>query len=393
MFELSRIQDSRCSTGRGCTNQRKRSLRRLIIPLAITAITALFVFQKVAWRDTAVLADTSLVTVIMDRGSTLVVSQDNGSGAKTTEIPRSVMSEYRTGFRSLLRRVRAPGILALIGVSFLTAIALVARWYILFSGAPIRPDLAWCANTWARGQVISVLPTGQIGGDVYRVVQSARFCKNPGLCAGVVITERLAGLTALALVACTGAAMSFGQPSAAAIPLAFFCFVSVLVVIARHRLKPGKIAACEGLGWLGHCIDQICSLSCGPAVFVRVLVLSIIAQLLTPLSFAIIDLEFGFGTPIWCYFVAIPAVTLVQFLPIHVAGLGILEGGLGVMLGTWAHRTPPEILAISAAARGASLIWLAVLSSSIVIPTKGANRVRGIATHAISETRFECNAT
>jgi hypothetical protein len=82
--------------------------------------------------------------------------------------------------------------------------------------------------------------------------------------------------------------------------------------------------------------------------------------------YVIADRALGLNTRTWCYLVGVPLINIARFLPIHVAGIGLVEAGLWVLLSPWAGRTAEEVTAISVLVRMMGLLWLALSNSAML---------------------------
>jgi hypothetical protein len=320
-----------------------------------------------------------------------------------------------------LAQVRGPWLLAYLLCAVALAALLVIRWHYLLADQTrpqfgvladrqqsrqeerSPPSLAWCAVIWARSQVINLLPLSQAGGDLYRIERASRYTGGVASAVGIIATERITGLMAMVGVAVAGLAgsrMLSIQPADLVLVGGSAVLLGAIAIRIVRLRSPGLATAAglaaEGLvpaetkkasqslrsptrrrpgnlfrAWQDHlCImaGPLRHSARHPRRFLVVLSLSIAAQVLAPLSYVTVDRALGFNTPVWCYLVAVPAVTLATFLPIHIAGIGILEGGLWLFLSRWSARSSADVVAISAAIRLTGLLWLAILTTSFLWP-------------------------
>jgi len=233
----------------------------------------------------------------------------------------------------------------------------------------------WCAVTWARSQVINLLPLSQIGGDLYRIERSTRQLHDSAKATGIVAAERTVGLVALALVAAVGLTCSGLLPVPPAIGIGVLLCVGLAGCLTVRFVTPrfaswAKMndASPRWIAWLRRTISPLIQLASRPKRLLVTLCVSVGVQLLAPLSFAVVDRALGMHTPVWCYLVAVPTIAIATFLPIHIAGIGILEGGLYLFLHRWADLGAADVLALSAAARLLNVMWLGVLATGFLWP-------------------------
>jgi len=343
-----------------------------------------FISKTVPWRDRVHLDDGTVAIVLDHTAATLTVQPVKQPGAKPRTIAPSPGQTIEPGVGTLLTDVQA-GWLPVYLLCVATASALlVARWRYLLennrrratgSGSILQTATPWywCAVIWARSQVINLLPLSQIGGDLYRIERSSRQLRDSAAATGIIAAERAAGLVALALVAAVGLTCSGLLPVPRAVGVGILLGVVLAAGLTAHfvapRLTPWlKIndASPRWITWLRRTAAPLIQLAARPKRLFITLGLSVGVQLLTPLSFAAVDRALGMNTPVWCYLVAVPTIAIVAFLPIHIAGIGILEGGLWLFLSRWTDHAPADVIALSAAARLMNLIWVGILASGFL---------------------------
>ena len=337
-----------------------------IIPWLVTVGALFFIAWTVPWTDHIELVP----TVDPLPASVNAHVGHESSNAAPTHAPTTIL---QPGVLSILHRIQWPWLIAYFGCMAASAVLLIRRWHSLLSQFDPVPSSTWCARTWAQSQVISILPFGQIGADAYRIERSAKLGPTLGRCVGIIGNERIMGIMALGLVACTGWAIRAGGSAGLILVLGESGLtISVIALMSQLRFlhqvdhSPGESAPWRKT--LSRLVEPVSELARQPYQLTWILFLSIGVQSLTPLTFVAIDRALDLDTPVWCYLVAVPAVTLVQFLPIHIAGIGILEGGLWTFLNPWAGRTAAEVMAISAGARLMALLWLGLMILTFLVP-------------------------
>ena len=348
----------------------------IMAQIATTSLALAWVGFKVQWLDRAVAppvigAASGPLQKNNDRENLRDVPDTHRHKARETNIAVPVIEP---GVWTILRKVRPVPVLGYFVCAVWTAAALSVRWRIILVDDREAPAIAWCSTIWLRSQVISALPVSQVGADVYRASKLLCNGRSVSDSIGVVAIERVFGLIALLGVAVTALGVSRLLPWNLAIggTIAGLCVTLGLVwgarqiaaiQLLRHRFCRSRIwqVGLDSLAMLRRALGD----SRNRTV---ILALSIAVHALSPLSFVFVDRALGFGTPAWCYFVAVPGVSLAQYLPIHIGGIGILEGGLWVVLGNWADRTPADIVALSAVIRVLGLVWLSLLAFSFAQP-------------------------
>jgi len=356
---------------------RRPTFRRLWpLKVAVTAIALAFIVRAIPWRDRATLNDGTRVIILERHGQTWLVRLEDPSGFPDAHqiIPQDDLQSIEPGVQAVLSRAKPSWLVAYVGCMTLSVALLIGRWRWLMSGACDRLSMRWCAIVWGRSQVINLLPLSQLGGDLYRIQRSAHPLGSAATATGIIATERIVGLVALLTVALTGLAWAEGKTALVAPILAA---IAAIIVIALRRLpstyspehepsEPSSLLhSCRR--WLQAALVPLTRLVRRPKQCLGTLFMSIAIHLAASLSFVVVDRALGLNTPVWCYMVAVPALVLATFLPIHIAGVGILEGGLWLLLHQWTSATAADVIAICAGVRILGLLWLAVLSGSALV--------------------------
>jgi hypothetical protein len=399
---------------------RARRWCRLFAQILITVLALAMILAITPWNDRVTLADGRRGIVLEETEEPLAVRLRQPAGDSTSAVAAADVKERQPGVKTLLAHARVPWLLTSLGCAAAIGMLLVIRWRYLLLQSGGDFSIPWCAAIWARGQVINLLPLSQIGGDLYRIERTRHGLGGTAASVGIIATERVCGLIALVGVAMAGLAcsgmLSLGPFIVAMVSVVVTAGVLLAVKCARPRqesesgvppihpqLEIVRNGECTGptacrshaklSPWWHHLqrmIAPLVGLLSTPKRLLTVLSLSIAVQLLAPLSFATVDRALGFDTPVWCYLVAIPAITLAIFLPVHVAGIGIVEGGLWLFLSRWSERTVADVVAISAATRLAGLIWTSLLASAFLMRADRTLRRRPRA--AAGLTHFQSGA-
>ena len=212
----------------------------------------------------------------------------------------------------------------------------------------------------------TVLPT-TIGGDVLRISRASSLVGSR-TAFGSVAVERLTGFLVLPLIVLCGVA---SRPSlleerqswlallVAAITLALLGFV--LLAVGHPRLA-GRFADRENwTSFIGAVHVGVDRLRREPAQAVRVLATALLYQFSVIAVFGLVFRALDLEVPIAAVLAFVPAVLMLQVLPISISGLGVREGALALFL----H--PFGVSAAQALAAG--LLWF---GATIVVGLLGA---------------------
>lgn len=222
------------------------------------------------------------------------------------------------------------------------------------------------------GQFLSNFVPTTVGGDVLRVSRLGRDTGNRPASFTTVILERLSGwmvLPASILVglAADPALRSLGAATRGAVVAAIITLtaLTLIIIAAGNPLTGRRLKRYEGpLRWLHAVHEGIDVLRAKPRQILRILGSGAAYQgmLITAFWAAArsIGIE-GFGIRAAAAF--IPAVLIVQVLPLGIGGLGVREGALVLFLS--ALDVPDE----QAVALGLTIYALTILTSIIGLPS------------------------
>ncbi len=352
----------------------KHASKRLLWParLAVTFLLLWLVILTTPWRDRVLLADGTSMILLGEKGHSLLV-RDPHAPQHTRFVDTSLIDSIEPGVFSLLRNARIGSLGAYAACIVVISVMHIQRWFILLSHWTTELSPKWCAAIWARACALTVLPFGQLGGDAYRATAAGYSSAGMSAAISTVIVERLAGLIGLLFVLVLGLGLSrvAADSNSTGVWLGLGLMGLVISLPWWWKLRPVRATeACSrttSRTRLGVVLDFVKTY--WTARFFTVMILSFLIQLLHAVSFACVDNSLNIFTPTWCYLVLIPMLTLIEFLPIHVAGLGVREACMLVILVPISGATEAEVIAVSAAARLLGLLWVAIMSLAFLLPT------------------------
>ncbi len=212
----------------------------------------------------------------------------------------------------------------------------------------------------------TVLPT-TIGGDVLRVSRASSITGSR-TAFGSVALERLTGFLVLPLIVVCGFAIRpslLDEPRSwlallvAAITLALLGFV---VLAVGHPRLAGRFADRENwTRFIGAVHLGVDRLRREPARVVRVMGTALLYQLSVITVFGLVFRALDLGVPLAAVLAFVPAVLMIQVLPISISGLGVREGALALFLHPFGVS--------EAQALAAGLLWFGAL---VVVSMLGA---------------------
>jgi uncharacterized membrane protein YbhN (UPF0104 family) len=109
-----------------------------------------------------------------------------------------------------------------------------------------------------------------------------------------------------------------------------------------------------------------------PLVLLFGLTITIFLQSMVILSFWLIGRDLGMTAALRCYFVFFPMVWVIGTIPVSIAGIGILEGGVVFL---FVHFTGADPLDVAALALCQRLTWVAASIPGLLVYLTGHHRV------------------
>jgi len=252
----------------------------------------------------------------------------------------------------------------LLGLAIVAACAGIVlsawRWQQVLRLFDKHVPLTTLTRHYFAGQFVSNVMPSTVGGDVVRVARVAKNVDSTTVGFGSVVLERLSGMIALPLLVVVGFAL---RPSLIHVEHAWLALftasatLSVLVMIviaAGHPSLAGRFA--DNQNWtkfIGAVFLGVDRARRDPGQATVVLATAIVYQLSIVGAYAVIFKALDVDVPIAAAFAFVPAVSMLQVIPISFGGLGVREGAL-----VWFRYG----LGISgSAAATAGLLWYASL--------------------------------
>lgn len=223
-----------------------------------------------------------------------------------------------------------------------------ARWQQVLLGMDLRVPFRRLLSHYFAGQFVSnVLPT-TIGGDVLRVSRVTADTGDSADSFASVVIERLTGWLVLPLLTFLGFALNpglrdlgGGESGVGASHLAFLIAVGTIVAlfailyVANHPRLGGRFATREGWRrFIGAVHLGVIRLRRHRLAGARVIGAGFVYQFVIVLAAAAAAASLGIAdvASLTVLLAFIPAVLMLQVLPIGIAGLGVREGALVLFL-------------------------------------------------------------
>ncbi|MCB9854685.1 MAG: flippase-like domain-containing protein [Phycisphaerales bacterium] len=273
---------------------------------------------------------------------------------------------------TLILRANHLWLLACVGALALHALLMVIRWNLALATLGVKPDHRWATITWARSQVVSLLPTNQLGADAYRARCIHKRISGILAPLAVVILERSVGIIALITLAAIAAPLSGYLGT---VNISFDGVATAVLGVFAGIVCFGLIAGPINRRWrLSHRFARLASLYAQDSAQQRLVALaffvSIAAHAVLSTSHWCVDRALNLGTPVSCYLLAIPLTGIACLVPVHIAGIGVSEASLFYLLGAMAGRTMTEVVALSVLARLGSLVMVSLYSLAYLVSSR-----------------------
>jgi glycosyltransferase 2 family protein len=259
-------------------------------------------------------------------------------------------------------------LLAAAVVATLVGVVLSAwRWQSVLRVFGADVPLARLTRHYLASLFIGTVLPSTIGGDVLRVSRAADDVGSE-VAFGSVVLERLTGFVALPLLVGIGFAL---DPSLANRKHGWIALLvagitlTVLVLIllaAGHPKVAGRYAnSSSWTRFIGAVHAGVNQLRREPRKAVPVLLTAMVYQLSVIAVFALVFRALDLDVPLVAVVAMVPAVLMIQVLPISISGLGVREGAIAFFL------TSFDVTAQQALAAG--LLWFGAL---VVVSMLGA---------------------
>lgn len=246
---------------------------------------------------------------------------------RVPDLDKSIPSDH--GLRTVLLLIAA------VITMFVGVVLSALRWQQVLLVFDARVSLRTLTGHYLAGQFVGNVLPSTIGGDVLRVTRCAKSIGSTPTAFASVVLERLSGMVALPMLVVIG--FTF-RPSLFHAQHSWFALVvsaitlgalGLILFAAGHPKIAGRFATNENwTRFIGAVFQGIDRARRDPRQIVRVLLTALIYQVFIVGSYVLIFRALDLDVPIAAVFAFIPAVSMLQTLPISLGGLGVREGAL-----------------------------------------------------------------
>ncbi len=237
------------------------------------------------------------------------------------------------------RRASLPWLAAAVGIYVFNVLISVWRWRLLLDAQDV--DLPWrmLLGSFLVAAFFNNFLPSNIGGDVMRISDTARAAGSKTLATTVVLTDRVIGLIALALVAAVGAttvaSIAGHVPSPIWPSWLWAGFLAATMATAPAVLAPSGVGRLlQPLTvfhpeWVGDRIDSVTAalarLRDRPTTIARCFAGAVMVQVTIVTFFIAVAHALHVPVAPWDLAVIVPLSFIVQMLPVSVNGFGVRE--------------------------------------------------------------------
>ena len=239
----------------------------------------------------------------------------------------------------LMSRASPSLIAATLIVLFAANLIVGLRWHLILSAATPSPGVATLIKIVLVGLFFNqVLPTG-VGGDVVRAWRCSKLRIGLGAAVRSILLDRACGYFVLVVVYAVGLrgfiqVLPEARERAGVVAVLVVALLGLAALVSLDYL-PGPILRFRMVGPLVALSRESRRLLARPRLCGAVLGLSAVIFVLTILGFKLDADAIGNRMPLAVWIMVVPPVTLIQLLPVSLAGWGVREVMLVVALGSF----------------------------------------------------------
>lgn len=236
----------------------------------------------------------------------------------------------------IIKNADKPLLLIAFFVFFSSCALALFRWDMLLKAANIHLPLKRVIISSAGGMFFSLFLPSTIGGDLVRSIDLAVHTKRTHEVVATVLLDRLSGYIGLVAVAlfATLFGWRFVQDNTGAlfsVAIITAVLVAVLLILFNRFLysRINKLLQTPSAGKIREFIKDLHQemhiFRHHTDILVNNLLLSLVIQIISPLTFYIIALSIGIKINIVYFFIFIPIIGAITLLPISLGGLGLRD--------------------------------------------------------------------
>ncbi|MBM3245778.1 MAG: flippase-like domain-containing protein [Candidatus Omnitrophica bacterium] len=241
----------------------------------------------------------------------------------------------RKSLLGIIKNARLDLLLFAFIIFFFSYLFCLLRWEMLLKAVKIHLSLKRIVMSFAGGVFFSLFLPSTIGGDLVRSIDLAVHTRRPREVVATVLLDRLSGYIGLVILALLSLLFGWKLMKDKSILLSVVIITALLVVILLalfnrfiyfrvnrllHSPTAGRLRAA-----IKNLHQEIHYFRHHQKVIVNNLILSVLIQMVTPLTFFVIALSLGIKLNIAYFFIFLPIIGAITLLPISIGGLGLRD--------------------------------------------------------------------
>lgn len=209
------------------------------------------------------------------------------------------------------------------------------RWEMLLQAAKIDLPVKRVIAAFSGGIFFNLFLPSTVGGDFIRSIDLASHTQKPKEVIATVFLDRLSGFIGMVLVALFAVFFGFKlvQDKAVLIPLFIITGMLAFILLVLFNefifIKINKLLHSSSAGKIRETIkniqQEIYYFRRHKSVIFKNLLLSLVIQLISPITFYLIGLSLGIKIKPIYFFVYLPIISAITMLPISIGGLGVRD--------------------------------------------------------------------
>ncbi|HZT76646.1 MAG TPA: lysylphosphatidylglycerol synthase transmembrane domain-containing protein [Vicinamibacterales bacterium] len=274
------------------------------------------------------------------------------------------------------KRASVAWLLAALVIYVVNVAASLWRWHLLLEAQETKVPARTLAGSYCVALFFNNFLPSNIGGDFFRIADTARFTKSKTVATLVILADRVMGVIALVLIAAIGATVS-GAIHPAVVPIwpvwLWAGFVAGAAASAPAVLAPAGVGrllrplSVIHPEWVGGRIDNATMILSRfrrhPVRLAQCFAGAVFVQATMVVFYYAVILALHGGTAFADLAVIVPISFVVQMLPISVSGFGLREATFSIY---FARIGQPVEAAILMSLVGQALVMLFSLSGAAV---------------------------
>ncbi len=227
-------------------------------------------------------------------------------------------------------------LLAAAFIFFFGTYALCAyRWHLLLKALGVNLPLKRVIISFAGGIFFSLFLPSSIGGDFMRSIDLAVSTQRPRQVVAAVLLDRLSGYIGIVILTLAAFCLGWNLINDTSVTISVGVLLAILIAIMLVLFnkfiyaKINKFLDSPTAGRIREAIanlhQEIHSFRRQKKVIVNNILLSIVIQMINPITFYLIALAIGVKINLVYFFIFLPIIGAITLLPISIGGLGLRD--------------------------------------------------------------------